>query len=190
MSCDALNKINHFFVKEPCWRQADRWFSGAIPRDLANWLLEPSSLTQRLKSTFEAPFSVSLIEQAWSRPLLNDARCLNHAADQYALTREVFLNIGDATAVFARSTLPKEVAFKLQGLTRLGNKPLGEIIFSYPDLQRVKLEFAKVPVSHLSSMLQKKLTGCSYIWGRRNSYQIQGGIFLVSEFFLPNVFEL
>ena len=189
MSNDALNKINNFFVKEPHWRQANTWFLGALPQHLAGWLLEPGSLTQRLKETFDEPFSVSLIDQGLNAALLSDARCLNHPTDQYALIREVFLNIGNTTAVFARSTLPKNAAFKLQGLTRLGNKPLGEIIFSYPDLQRVKLEFAKVAVSQLSPMMQEKLLGCSYIWGRRNSYQIHGCTFLVSEFFLPKLFE-
>jgi len=189
MSNVPLNKINNFFVKEPHWRQANTWFLGAVPLGLVGWLRESSSLTQRLKSSFEASFSVNLINQAWSTPLLSDARRLNHPVDQYALIREVFLNIGDTTAVFARSTLPKDAAFKLQGLTRLGNKPLGEIIFCYPDLKRIKLEFAKVPVSQLNSMMQEKLTGYSYVWGRRNSYQIHGSVFLVSEFFLPKLFD-
>lgn len=181
--------MNNFFIKEPSWRDANRWFLGQVPQNTVDWLLESNSLTQRLRTTFSAPFSVSLMGQTWARPLLNDALCLGQSPDHYALVREVLLNIDNKAVVFARSTLPRSVARQLQKLTGLGSRPLGEVIFAYPDLQRVRLEFAKIPLRDLSPLVQQKMAGHRYIWGRRNSYQIKDGVFLVNEFFLPTLFN-
>ncbi len=85
--------------------------------------------------------------------------------------------------------MPKKVAHDLQELTHLGSKPLGEVIFSYPDLQRVGLDFANIQVSQLSPFIQAMLIGQSHIWARRNTYQINKRSFVVSEFFLPLMFE-
>ncbi|MEH6504511.1 MAG: chorismate lyase [Cycloclasticus sp.] len=188
MGALALKTINHFFLTEPVWRAVEQWRSGEVPECELNWLLEPNSLTQRIKNTFQAPFSVSVEGEQWANPFLADAECLKQPADCSALIREVLLKVGGQAYVFARTTLPKEVADELQELTRLGNKPLGEVIFSYPDLRRIRLDLATINVAQLSKAMQAKLVGQTAIWGRRNSYQINQQTFIVSEFFLPALY--
>lgn len=180
-----MKTINHFFLTEPVWRGVEQWRSGEVPERELNWLLEPNSLTQRMKNTFNAPFSVSVEGEQWASPFLADAECLNQSADCPALIREVLLKVDGQAYVFARTTLPKNVADELQELTRLGNKPLGEVIFSYPDLRRTRLDLTTVGVAQLSKAMQAKLVGQTSIWGRRNTYQINKQTFIVSEFFLP-----
>jgi len=184
-----LNKINHFFIKEPRWRDVSRWTASSIPSHVLNWLAEPHSLTLKIKGTFAEPFSVQLQGQGLSKPFLTDAQCLQQRVCHHALVREVLLKVGDEAVVFARTTLSKKVAQNLQELTHLGTKPLGEVIFSYPDLRRVGLDFAKIKVSHLSILMQQQLVGESYIWARRNTYEINKRTFIVSEFFLPAIFS-
>ncbi|MEO1963085.1 MAG: chorismate lyase [Cycloclasticus sp.] len=184
-----LNRINHFFIKEPVWREVGRWSLNTMPHHVVDWLLEPYSLTARIKKSFAEPFSVDLKGQGLCKPFLADAQCLQQRTHHCALVREVLLNVGDEAVVFARTTLPKKVAHDLQELTHLGSKPLGEVIFSYPDLQRVGLDFANIQVSQLSPFIQAMLIGQSHIWARRNTYQINKRSFVVSEFFLPLMFE-
>jgi len=184
-----LNTINHFFIKTPVWKEAGRWSLNTIPRDVVDWLLEPASLTARIKRTFSSPFSVDVKEQGLAKPFLADAQCLQQQPNRYALIREVLLNVAGSPVVFARTTLPTNVADSLQELTHLGSKPLGEIIFAYPSLRRVRLDFAKVHVSQLSPLMQAQLVGESVIWARRNSYQLNQQNFVVSEFFLPAIFK-
>ena len=160
-----------------------------MPTQVVDWLLEPNSLTNRMKTTFHQPFSVSLKGQGLAKPFLADAQCLNQAAHRYAITREVELNLGGKPYVFARTTLPRNVAHELQELTHLGSKPLGEVIFSYPDLKRIRLDLAKIDAAQLNITTRKLLAGQPYIWARRNTYQINKCAFLVSEFFLPALFE-
>ncbi|MEW4983373.1 MAG: chorismate lyase [Cycloclasticus sp.] len=184
-----MKSINNFFVKEPAWRELSQWPLRTMPKHVVDWLLEPNSLTNRIKTTFHKPFSVSLKGQGLAKSFLADAQRLNQPPYRYALTREVELNIGGKPFVFARTTLPRKVAHNLQELTHLGSKPLGEVIFSYPDLKRVRLDLAKIDAAQLNITTRKLLAGQPYIWARRNTYQINKCTFLVSEFFLPALFE-
>ncbi|PHS72393.1 MAG: 4-hydroxybenzoate synthetase [Cycloclasticus sp.] len=160
-----------------------------MPHQVVDWLLEPNSLTSRIKFTFAEPFSVRVHEQGLGKPFLSDARCLQQPLQHYSLIREVKLNVGDVTVVFARTTLPRKVAHQLQELTHLGNKPLGEVIFSYPDLRRSGLDLAKIDASQLNDSLCQELDGESHLWARRNRYQINKNHFVVSEFFLPALYK-
>jgi chorismate--pyruvate lyase len=184
-----LNNINNFFVKEPAWRELSQWPLRTMPKEVVDWLLEPNSLTHRIKSTFSEPFGVSLKGQGLAKPFLADAQELNERPYRYALIREVVLNVGGKPFVFARTSLPKKVAHQLQELTHLGSKPLGEVIFAYPDLKRVRLDLAKIDRTQLNESTQQLLDGQPHIWARRNSYQINKRVFLVSEFFLPALFN-
>lgn len=185
----ALNTINNFFVKEPAWRELSQWPLRTMPTQVVNWLLEPNSLTNRMKNTFHEPFGVQVRGQGLAKPYLLDAGCLNQPPYRYTLVREVVLTVSNQPFVFARTTLPAKVAHHLQDLTHLGNKPLGEVIFSYPELKRVRLDLAKISIAQLNQQTQKLLDGQSSIWARRNTYQINKHVFLVSEFFLPALFN-
>jgi len=189
LSAWPLKSINNFFLKEPAWRDLSQWPLRSMPSDVVDWLLEQGSLTARIKNTFSEPFSVSVKAQGWAKPFLSDAQCLNQRPQVYGLVREVLLNIAGKPVVFARTTLPRNVAHDLQDLTHLGTKPLGEVIFSYPDLQRVGLDLAKIDTRQLNPSMQEHLAGHSVIWARRNTYQINKRVFLVSEFFLPALYD-
>ena len=185
-----MNNINNFFIKEPIWRDVSRWSLRTMPQQIVDWLMEPSSLTLRIKNTFSAPFSVEVKGQGLAKPFLADAQCLGQPPYQHALIREVLLKVDDVSFVFARTTLPRKTAHSLQELTHLGNKPLGEVIFGYPNLKRVGLDFAKVDMRTLNNEIQPLLNGEPHLWARRNTYQINKRVFLVSEFFLPALFNV
>lgn len=184
-----LNKINNFFVKEPVWREANRWLLSSIPPVITAWMLESNSLTYRIKNSFQLPFNVQLQGQGLAKPFLNDAKLLNQQHQCYAFVREVVLRVGHQPIVFARTTLPRQVVKDLQELTHLGRRSLGEVIFSYPNLSRVRLDFAKIQRTQLNNSTKKLIGDVSYIWARRNTYKINQCEFLVSEFFTPALFE-
>ena len=117
-----------------------------------------------------------------------DANQLEIGKNQTAFVREVLLNVSGQTLVFARTTVPTRSMNALDALTKLGNKPLGEVIFSYPDLERLYLHVARIPRGSLSDYLTPLLGEENFLWARRNTYKIEGQVFLVSEFFLPLLF--
>ncbi|ORU93562.1 MAG: 4-hydroxybenzoate synthetase [Cycloclasticus sp. symbiont of Bathymodiolus heckerae] len=160
-----------------------------MPSSVSAWMLESNSLTYRIKNSFQQPFNVQLKGQGLAKPFLSDANALNELHHCYAIVREVVLSTGGQPLVFARTTLPRQVAKNLQELTHLGSRPLGEVIFSYPNLSRVRLDFTKVHRSQLNESTKKLIGAEPYVWGRRNTYKINQCEFLVSEFFLPALFE-
>ena len=129
--------------------------------------------------------------QGLAKPFLADARQLKQRHQCHALIREVLLEVGGKPLVFARSTLSQKTAHALNELTHLGNKPLGEVIFAYPNLQRLSLDIAKIYVNQLKKGLRENLdlNGQNVIWGRRNTYQINQHAFIVNEFFLPAMYN-
>ncbi|HAI95811.1 MAG TPA: hypothetical protein DCL50_00030, partial [Methylococcaceae bacterium] len=59
-------------MKEPVWRELKQWPLHSLPSQVSDWLLEPGSLTRRMKESFQAPFGVQLIEQGLAKPTLAD----------------------------------------------------------------------------------------------------------------------
>lgn len=159
-----------------------------LPRSLRNWLLDRGSLTLRLQKKSHGHFSVSVLKQRWERPRLDEARALNIPPHQFVLVREVILYGCDQPWVYARSVLPPQALNgRLRFLRRLGNKPLGALLFSNPSIKREPVVVQRVAQSRLPVLLQQS---GSPLWGRYSIfrygsfYHRKQGI-LVSEVFLP-----
>lgn len=93
----------------------------------------------------------------------------------------------------ARSIIPASILRGAQRhLASLGNRPLGEILFSDPKLKRLGLELATVEKAEwLPECLDAlDIAGSSGgIWGRRSLYSVAHGNLLVTEFFLPSLLK-
>jgi len=108
--------------------------------------------------------------------------------EHHALIREVLLYCGDEPWVFARSVLPrKTLTGPRRFLGKLGNRPLGEILFSDPNIQRDALEVAEIKKGQ---RMFNCATGClanppDFVWGRRSVFYLHKKSLLVNEVFLP-----
>jgi chorismate--pyruvate lyase len=157
---------------------------------VADWLFDPGSLTQRLRALCGNRFRVHVLSQHWSRPRYDEARALQLRLDAWAWTREVQLLCGDQPWVFARTLIP---ARTLNGwgrrLTRLGNKPLGAVLFADFRVQRGPVEVARISATH--RLHQRAFAGFTEppdaIWGRRSVFKRADEPLLVSEIFLPDL---
>jgi len=93
--------------------------------------------------------------------------------------------------VLARSIIPQEA---LRGgqcrLAHLGDRPLGELLFSYRKLKRESLELARIDPLYWCGPLVEQLGLSADVWGRRSVYTVAKGRVLVCEFFLPAVLNL
>lgn len=93
---------------------------------------------------------------------------------------------------FARSVLPhKTLTGKRRMLGKLGNRPLGEILFSDPDIQRDALEIACIKKDQrMFSCATQSLTKTpESVWGRRSVFYLHKKPLLVNEVFLPSLLE-
>lgn len=161
-----------------------------VPADIAPWLFEQGSLTRRIVLHCENNFRVQVLSQQWQRPMLNEAIRLGAHPEKYALIREVLLYCGDTPWVFARSVLPyKTLTGPRRFLGKLGNRPLGEILFSDPTIQRDALEIAEIKKNQrMFNCATQSLTNIpDSVWGRRSVFYLHKKPLLVNEVFLPSI---
>lgn len=161
-----------------------------MPAGLANWLFNRGSLTQRLREICADRFRVRVLHQGWIRPDHDEAHALQLRMATWAWVREVQLLCGDQPWVFARTLIP---ALTLGGrgrrLTRLGSRPLGEVLFADPTVRRGPVEIACIgPDQRLH---HRAFAHCNEppdtIWARRSLFWMDGSPLLVCEIFLPDL---
>ena len=147
-----------------------------------SWVMDNGSLTQRLKDASEGDFFVNLTYLGWGEANLSERRCMNKSAGghskEVSLVREVELICRGQAWVRARSIIP---ASTLRGAERqlkfLGTKPLGEFLFKSRNMTRSPLQ-----------------AFCQYdarekLFGRRSVFFLNKKPLLVSELFLPALFD-
>lgn len=161
-----------------------------IPPATLSWLFEPGSITRRLRGIYGEDVGVKVLRQHWDLPFPGEARLLGVARRRRCLVREVLLHADGQPLVLARTIIPRS---NLRGvhrnLTRIGSRPLGEVIFADPHLQRLEMQIAYVQPEAWASRLAAETPILAPLWGRRTVYAIRHRPLLVSEFFLPGLLE-
>lgn len=154
------------------------------PAALLPWLMHPGSLTAALKQLSGGDFRVQVLSQRWQQPRLEERRALDLRDRSRALVREVLLYGCGRPWVYARSVLPMS---SLQGRSRylrsLDSRPLGELLFSEPDIRRgpiVLNQQSRNPRCQLGELAGEGDSA----WGRRSTFWLRDKPLLVSETFL------
>lgn len=157
---------------------------------LSQWLLDPNSLTAKLKRHCQN-FSVEVLGQRPGLIRPDEANWLTeheHPNNEQAnaTIREVILCCDHKPWVFARSVFPQsaldEAALKLG---QLGDKPLGAHLFAQPDLQRSRIEVSRFAAqSRIGELHQCLGYPAQSLWGRRSCFTAAGQRVLVAEVFI------
>jgi chorismate lyase len=167
------------------------WLAHAFraPRALRGWLSDRGSLTRRLRAQ-HADFRVKLLARGITRPFRDEAEALHLHPANRAYVRDVLL-MGDGQArVFAHSVLPRpSLRGGWNGITRLGNQPLGEALFTNPRIRRLGLTLCRINARHPLYRAARLHTGITepYLWARRSVFCLNGHPLLVTEVFLPAI---
>lgn len=181
---------SHLFAQSPRWFNNTFDTQRKLPDKVISWVYETGSLTQRLRRTFGNQVSVKVLLQTWHKPFLNERLQLAIPQAQFTLIREVQLCADDRPLILARSIIPQAtIDIAHRNLSHLGSRPLGEVIFAYPNLQRLSLEYSEVPCGNWNDTISNTVELRTPIWGRRSVYAIPAQPLLVSEFFMPALLE-
>jgi chorismate--pyruvate lyase len=156
-----------------------------IPPAVRDWLLDPGSLTQRVRSGCgSGVFRVRVLSQAYRYASEAEARLLQISPGQRVLDRQVQLCCDDEPLVYARSLLPVTLfTGREQRLKFQGSRSLGATLFADPTVTRGELQVAQLGGSHIPGAADT-----TKVWGRRSVFRIQGKPLLVAEFYLPQLF--
>ena len=181
---NIVNQPSLLFTQAPRWHQADFGAQKQLPAALRSWLLETDSLTQRLKTIHGQNFSVQVLQHHWQHAFIDEARLLGQNYHRYQLVREVILFGGFQPLILARTIIPAStLRVAERKLNHLGSRPLGEVIFAYPDLRIQQRQFSHLQHSLVQNSLQ--IADTDDLWGRRSIYEIHQHPLLVAEYFLP-----
>lgn len=176
-------------LKATRWQPHRQFPRRAIPDELAGWLLDTASLTQRLLQLCAGQFSVRLLSQVWGRAQHDEARALGMRPEGRAMIRQVQLLCGNRPWVYARTVIPAtSMRGRLQRLAQLGNRPLGAMLFADPGMRRGMVELARITPGQAlfaAALPHPDRRPSAAIWGRRSVFRIADKPLLVSEIFLP-----
>ncbi len=156
---------------------------------LRDWLLDPSSLTARLKQhcqRFDVKVLGQHVELCHEEEANDDIK-----AGERVLVREVLLYCDDVAQVFARSLLPlRSLTGQEQQLAYLGSQSLGQILFNNPGLIRKCIEISSFDQHSCVAKLLPELALSleSSMWGRRSVFVLHDKPLMVAEIFLPGAF--
>ncbi|KAF3983964.1 MAG: chorismate lyase [Methylococcales symbiont of Hymedesmia sp. n. MRB-2018] len=186
-----MHKNSFLFTQEPHWKKHHSGLKNTLPTNVQSWVYETHSLTKRLRKTYGQSVSVEILFHRKKVAFLSECRLLKLPHHQYNLIREVLLHANGKPLILARTILPeKTVKIAKRNLSHLGTRPLGEVIFSYPKLQRLDLNISCIKPYQWTDGLNHTIDIKQAIWGRRTVYAIHQQPLLVSEFFMPSALEL
>ena len=140
--------------------------------EILSWLNEPGSITSRIKSFSD--FKLKLLRDGPGE--------VNAAEDDLIIKnyeenniREVVLYSDEEPLIYAKSIIPFEtIRLGLGVLGNLKENPLGDILFSNPEIKKKYMLFAKFESNK------------GMFYGRKGIYTVKGYPFSVCEIFLIN----
>lgn len=176
------------FNREPAWYEHRRGSRQQLPESVQSWAYEGGSLTQRLRDYYGSSVAVTILLHKWGMPYLTERKQLESPLQRFCLIREVMLHTKGKPLLLARTIIP-EATIKVahRNLAHLGTRPLGEVIFSYPDLERITMDLALIVPTTWAGQARQIADINQPVWGRRTVYAMQKRPMLVSEFFMPEI---
>jgi chorismate--pyruvate lyase len=176
--------------REASWTSLkSRRLPGASPQAHA-WLSDRGSLTRSVKASCGGRFAVDVVHQAHGAALPSERALLHAGTAKALLVREVRLNCNGRCWVFARTLIPLQGLRGIAlGLTTLGRRPLGEVLFSDPTTRRLRVQVARIlPRHHLFAKATHHLPNLPKgLWGRRTLFRYGDCPILVNELFMPDI---
>jgi chorismate--pyruvate lyase len=154
---------------------------------LRSLLLDPGSLTRRLKALSKVQFKVAVASERWDAMTGAEARRLGMRPGQRAWIREVTLHCDGHAVVYARSIIPASTYRACYArLGRLGTRPLGELLFRDRASRRADMTVFRLRPGSALYERARRFGGvpAPAYWGRQSVFRFRGRPLLVSEIFL------
>tara|TARA_R110002073_G_scaffold189936_10_gene348801 strand:+ start:522 stop:1076 length:555 start_codon:yes stop_codon:yes gene_type:complete len=174
--------------------QTSAWYPTLTAVSIHNrsWLQDRGSLTRRIQGCCK-DFCVKPAFQSFAKVHGDEPSILGLRRDELAMVREVYLYCGNTPVVFAHSVVTREnLRGAWRGLSSLGNKSLGTMLFTNPKIKRTPLEFNKLRAGHFifDRACHQLHNSPPNLWARRSLFTLKDQSILVTEVFLPAILDL
>lgn len=172
-------------LKLDAWRAAPP----PHPHPLHAWLTSRGSLTARIKARVN-DFNLVRLTQLAQLPNIDERRELGLRRGEHAIIREVLLRDHERVLVFAHSLASRrDLRGAWRGLSRLGSRPLAEMLFNDPTVVRLPIEYRRIDSRHPLYRRAQQVAPftANDAWARRSVFLKQGAPLLVTEVFLTTM---
>ncbi|GAC1409145.1 MAG: chorismate lyase [Burkholderiaceae bacterium] len=147
-------------------------------------------MTKQLHQRYATDVTVHVLRDR-PGPLISDKTGLCVPRQDRGHVREVVLHGGGRPLVAARTVFTSRGLRTNAKLTRLGSRPLGELLFDHGKAQWTVREYAKLTPQCPAFALVREAVGRTpkFCWARRSLFLLDHFPLLVTEIFLPAMFE-
>jgi chorismate lyase len=170
--------------------------SEASPPDLIpsqwHWLINPHSLTQRLRQVTNNQIEHLLAVEQPGLAYADEQDILNLTPATPVWQRQIHWTYQNNVWICGRTVIPVATESDLiEELKHLGKRPLGDFLFSHPNVNRQPIEICQIAPQHpyYQQALQHHRHAVPYFWSRRSIFIIDQQLLLVAETFLPAFFN-
>lgn len=176
------------------WIAATEFPWESIPHSFAECLQDTKSLTQRWRALSQNNLHHELASEGWQDCTPDELQPLAStiSTGNGCWTREIIFYGNGVPWEWAKTIIP-DSSLVDEGLAfiNLGNKPIGDILFTDPDLKRSEFEIAQLGADHPYALLIKDRLQLEFdaLWARRSLLYFHQKPLLIYEVFLPAVFE-
>lgn len=133
----------------PYWSTRMRSARFLLTQSWRDWLLNTHSLSARLQASKAGEYRVEVLYEGYSKAFFSEQHWVKNS-NQIFWCREVCLYLGPTPVVYARTLIPSQTANpQLHAMRHLANKPLGEYLFSQPELKRGEISINACPDNEL-----------------------------------------
>ncbi|AKE51042.1 chorismate--pyruvate lyase family protein [Kangiella geojedonensis] len=170
------------------WRRATDDVIRELPYQVAEWVAEFGSLTQKL-SHYVDEVRLDLLKEATEQPTQAELQLLELNPATQSQVREVVLHGPDKPWIYARTVVPVSES---ELILDLGTTPLGSILFTSSELRRVSLEVMQIDPEHRLYQQAREYieieSNPSDLWARRSLWANRAADkkLLLLEVFLPD----
>ncbi|NLR76269.1 chorismate--pyruvate lyase family protein [Leeia aquatica] len=162
-----------------------------IDRVQQQWLSAPGSLTWRLRS-LSSRFAVRHVVSTVGMPHADEFHAVGLLRRLRTLVRDVTLTLDGQPVVIGHSIAPlAAIRGSWQPVLHLGNRPLAEVLFTDPRVSRQALCYRQISARHPLHRQAERAVGqrCGTLWARRSVFLLRGAPLMVTEVFLPTLWE-
>ena len=154
-------------------------------------LFHEGSLTRLLQESCSGLFNVQVLSEAWQQAMTEELTLLSLKEDEISFIRKSLLKNNEQILVYARTVIPeKTLTGENEALASLGDKPLGDFLFSHESTYRSEIRYAKIPVDcELHIEANRDVHTDNELWGRQSLIYIEQKPLLITEVFLPAILE-
>ncbi len=172
-----------------------RWLNKDIAKIYINdktlhpFIFHTGSLTRYIRQQCHGKFNIAIKSESWQYPMQDEVQLIKTRQSEKVFIRESWLKCDDKALIYARTIIPrKTLTGKNKKLTELGNKPLGEILFSGKTSYRASMRYAEI--TKTCSLYNQVISNDeinSRLWARQSLFYIRKKPLLIIEVFLPEI---